>query len=119
MRKIGANGGFGLGKDRHIITHSERNSVSVHSKGLVDFVNLIKVDCGVFVGSGVRGDKNMEAWWRSDPKFGAAGGLVLVIDDGKVKSTRRLIDGGQAIEMEMECLKDGTTATMIFSRETV
>lgn len=43
--------------------------------------------------------------------------MVLVIDDGKVRSTRRLIDGGWAIEMEMECLKDGTTATMVFSLE--
>jgi len=44
MRKIGASGGFGLGKDRHIIAHTERNTLSVHSKGLVDFVNVIKVD---------------------------------------------------------------------------
>jgi len=44
MRKIGANGGFGLGKDRHIISHVERNTVSIHSKGLVDFVNVIQAD---------------------------------------------------------------------------
>ena len=79
-----------------------------------------QVDSGIFVGAGVRGEKPMEAWWKNDIRKGDidTSPKVLVIDDGKVKSTRRLIDNGWAIEMEMECLKDGTTATMIFSLET-
>lgn len=68
----------------------------------------------------MRGEKPMEAWWKADPRLQSEEGsrlMALVIDDGKVRSTRRLIDDGWAIEMEMECLKDGTTATMVFSFE--